>query len=109
MAQVTITGEVVYVHAKFIAVKEEGERGKRWQVWATGPQKGEQVTITGELKTKVGEPYAGNDGVERVGVDHAINNAVIAPQNGAQAPQSAQEPEWVTAGASGGYDTETPF
>jgi hypothetical protein len=109
MAQVTFTGEVVYTHNKFIAVKEEGERGKRWQVWTTGPQKGDVVTVTGELKTKVGEPYTGNDGVEST-VDHAVNNATIAAQAGAQTPVQAPPAEWDQQqwGAVAG-DNDTPF
>lgn len=98
MAQVTITGQVVYVHTAFIAVLEDdGKTKRRWQCWDLTAEKDAMVTVTGELRTRVGKPYGEQ---QQVGVDHAIGKGTIltittaatAPGDGWNIPNNTEMP-----------------
>jgi hypothetical protein len=92
MAQVTFTGEVVYVHRAFIAVKEDGDKGKRWQVWGGTGNVGDRVDVTGELKTGVAKPR--EEGGEIKYVDHSVNNGTVTPAGQAAAQHTPADDPW---------------
>jgi len=93
MATVTFEGEIVFTHPKFVAVQEDAPSKRRWQVWNASGEKGQRVTVTGELKTTVAKPR--EEGGEAKFVDHAVNNATVTPV-GASTPATAPADEWGT-------------
>lgn len=101
MAQVTFTGEIVFEHPKFVAVREDdGRTQRRWQVWGATGKVGDKVTVTGQLKTAVAKPR--EEGGEIKFVDHAVNDA--------QVTATVQETVTGTGGDQWGTgDMDTPF
>lgn len=119
---------VTYVNGKGngLKVTESNTSGEktystRYTCWFEEPSGlavGDVVNLSGFLSAKVGEPWTGDDGVERRSVELSLNKPRIVPvqaseggkggstdrsgtDTGSSAPEPVQEP-W-------GVDVETPF
>jgi hypothetical protein len=66
---------------------------RRWAVWfdqETPLEVGQQVSLTGVLSTKIGDPWEDREGQTRPGgVEHTINKARFRDQKDAPAQQPA--------------------
>lgn len=95
MAKIEINGTVTRSHraGNGFGLKETfqvqgNERSRYWAVFPEqqhGLTEGETVKVVGLLNTKVTEPKMGNDGIERVYVDHSVGNATVERQGPAPA------------------------
>jgi len=105
---------VVSVHTRGhgVTVKEadrtQGDRtfkGDRWALWfkePTGLSLGDVISVTGFLGAKVGDPWKGDDGTERISVELSINS----PKLDGFPAKGEPEPEWTDFVAS---DRIEPF
>lgn len=99
MAKTTITGQVgnigwegkrvsVWESYTFTLKDSSYEKKRLWTIWfdkATDLVKDMEVTIEGDLSTKLGE-YDAKDGTKKQVVEHSLNNAIITWQGVAAAP-----------------------
>ena len=89
---------------------------ERWTLWSTdlGVQVGDVIAnVSGFLGAKVGKPWTGNDGTERVSVELSVNSPRIdASQPGGSivSPEQPQGDPWVTTPIPGDVapDNEYP-
>lgn len=104
MAQVTITGMVgnigwegkrvsVWETYEIIINNQTYEKKRLWTIWFDRDQnliKDIEITLTGQLSTKMGE-YDAKDGTKKTVVEHSLNNAEITWRGVAAAPAPAQD------------------
>lgn len=85
-----------------LKVTEQSEsKGKtfktQYTVWFNEPsglQVGDVVSLSGFLGAKVGEPWKGDDGVERRSVELSVNSPRLAGDTPAPAPPQAADQPW---------------
>jgi len=90
--------------------ESKGKTGQqRYTVWfdqAHGLQPGQVIDVSGLLGAKVGEPWTGNDGVERRSVELSVNQPRIGSENAAQGQPGAVADSWNTPNT---FDGTEPF
>lgn len=100
------TGFGVVVAEKFQV--QGKERQTRFMVWFEEPhglQVGQTVSLSGFLGAKVGDPWVGQDGVERRSVELSVNKPKFEGEPAAPAAVPVAHP---VAGFGGGFGSE-PF
>lgn len=111
--RVNRTGNGVQVAEKFTAGGKE--RQTRFTVWFDEPHGlsvGDVVSVSGFLGAKVGDPWTGDDGVERRSVELSVNRPRIEAGSGSGggSPAGAGQPSsGGDFGGQGGFDDEQPF
>lgn len=121
MAFASITGTVDYAkrgNKGFTVIESWQAQGKdikrRWNVWfeqETQLEIGQQVSLSGILSTKIGEPWTDREGATRPGgVEHTLNKATFrdSKEQPKQTVQRQTTPEdaWSPSGV---IDEPLPF
>lgn len=122
MAFASITGTVDYAKRGgkgYTIIESWQAQGmdikRRWSIWfeeETPLEIGQQVSLTGVLSTKVGEPWEDREGQTRPGgVEHTLNKTKFRESKGQpkQTVQRQAEQPWEPDGFAAAYDTAPAF